>query len=351
MTTPTSTKVKVSLLELVYPPMSNQEAVWMQSDPDVVAMLRESDFYMIAGRAEARFTDFVQAENGTITFNFRVGESFCDSVEIRVGDLPNIRAATWDTLEIELGDKLVRIWDGPPHQTGSTVLDWFTTEKLLWERGREREGIAAFARFREAACYDLLYVGIAKVGDSFDRLIKHGHKARMEILANEPQRFPGARVTDETYLFLFRVEPLIMTTYEFDHDFTGHELSGDYDAKRIVADAEKAFVSLLKPGYNIQKFANYPKGTDGLYGSDYLRYGYALAENFTFDTAHGQFKGGRHPMGFISNDGDAIFVEGDKVSLFVSGVDFPSDYGEIPAPPAETAPSSKSARLDGDHET
>lgn len=56
-------------------------------------------------------------------------------------------------------------------------------------------------------------------------------------------------------------------------------------------------------------------------------------------------------MGFISNDGDAIFVEGDKVSLFVSGVDFPSDYGEIPAPPAETAPSSKSARLDGDHET
>lgn len=44
------------------------------------------------------------------------------------------------------------------------------------------------------------YTEIAKKGDSFDRLLARGHKARQEILANEPQRYPGARVSDETFL-------------------------------------------------------------------------------------------------------------------------------------------------------
>ena len=43
----TSTKSKLSLLETVYPPISNQEAVWLQNDPEVEALLRQSDFYMI----------------------------------------------------------------------------------------------------------------------------------------------------------------------------------------------------------------------------------------------------------------------------------------------------------------
>lgn len=330
LTDPTSTKVKVSTLSLVYPPMSNQEAVWMQSDADVEAMLRESDFYMIGGRAEARFENFAPTPGGVLTFDFKVGDTFSDKVELTPNELSSVAGADWDELHLEFGDKIIRVWDGPIGEDGSNILDWFTTEKLLWERSQHREGIGGFANFREASRYDLLYVGIAKVGDSFDRLIKHGHKARMEILANEPQRYPGARVTDETYLFLFKVEPIIMTTYTADHDFTGDELSGQYDAKAIVADAEKAFVSLLKPHYNIQKFANYPKGKDGLYGSDYVRYGYALGENITFDTAHGQFKGGRDQFGMISADGDCIFVEADKVTLFVSGV----DYAVPPAAPS-----------------
>src|SRR5690606_908998 len=101
------------------------------------------------------------------------------------------------------------------------------------------------------------------------------------------------------------------------------------EQKPIVADAEKAFVSLLKPRYNVQLFRNYPKGSDGLYGSDYVRYGYSICETVTFNTAHGRFRGSRDPLtGFITNDGDCIFVEGDAVNLYISGVDFPGE----PAP-------------------
>jgi hypothetical protein len=323
----TNTKSKLTFLETVYPPISNQEAVWLQNDPEVEALLRQSDFYMIGGRTEAKYINIVvDPDTLVVTFDFAIGDEFRDPVAIRIRDLPAVEESEADSFWIEAGEKIIRVWDGPIGEAGSSVLDWFTTEKLISDRSRGRAGIARFDRHREAAVYDLLYVGIAKVGDSFDRLISNGHKARMEILGNEPQRYPGARVTDEIYLFLFNVQPIIMTTFEPEHVFGNEDISAAYDQKRIVADAEKAFVSLLKPEYNVVKFARYPKGADGLYGSEYVRYGYALCEPFSFNTAHGRIRGGRdEATGFITNDADSIFVEGNTVRLFVSGVDFPAE--------------------------
>lgn len=323
----TSTKSKLTFLETVYPPISNQEAVWLQKDPAVAALLRKSDFYMIAGRAEAKFLNIRVDEDALIvTFDFVIDQHFTDPVTLLVHDLPGVATCPRSDYWFEAGEKMIRIWDGPVNQAGSSVLEWFTTEKLIWDRSRGRRGVENFNHYRDAAKYDLLYVGIAKVGDSFDRLIARGHKARMEILANEPQRLPGARVTDETYLFLFKVQPLIMVTFELDHEFQDEDLNSAYNQKAIVADAEKAFVSLLKPNYNIIKFPNYPKGTDGLYGSGYVRYGYAIRECFSFNTAHGRIRGGRNAItGSITNDADAISVEGDIVNLFESGVDFPGE--------------------------
>ncbi|ESZ57104.1 hypothetical protein NL532_29120 [Mesorhizobium sp. C120A] len=323
----TSTKSKLTILETVYPPISNQEAVWLQNDPEVEALFRQSDFYVIAGRAEAKYLNLViDPDTYVITFDFAIGDDFRDPVEIRIRDLPAVGLSEAESFWIEAGEKGIRVWDGPIGELGSNVLEWFTTEKLIWNRSRGRAGIQRFDRYREAATYDLLYVGIAKVGDSFDRLISNGHKARTAILGNEPQRYPGARVTDEIYLFLFNVQPLIMTTFEPEHDFEKEDFSGAYDHKRIVADAEKAFVSLLKPDYNVVRFASYPKGTDGLYGSDFVRYGYAICEAVSFDTPHGRIRGSRDAAtGFITNDADSIFIEGNTVKLFVSGVDFPAD--------------------------
>ncbi len=327
----TSTKIKLTVLETVYPPISNQEAIWLQNDPEVEAELRESDFYMIGGRAEAKYLNMAfDHDTYVLTFDFAIGDSFRDPVEIHIRDLPGIDALEDGEFLFEFGEKNIRLWDGPIGEPGSKVLEWFTTEKLIWDRSRGRAGIKRFDRHREAATYDLLYVGIAKVGDSFDRLVHNGHKARMEILGNEPQRHPGARVTDEIFLFLFKVQPLIITTFEPGYDFENEDFSGTYDQRRIVADAEKAFVSLLKPSYNVVRFASYPKGADGLYGSDYVRYGYVICEPFSFNTAHGRIRGSREAStGFINNDADAIFVEGDAVKLFVAGADFPAESAEL----------------------
>ncbi len=325
-----TTRSKLSTLELVYPPLSNQEAVWMEADPEVEAILRESDFYMIVGRAEARYADVVfDPDLERVTFRFLLGDAVFDDVVIDVRRLPTFADRQGQGYEIEIGEKMIRIWTDAADGDEAEVIDWFTTEKLVWERSRGRPGITGFERYREAATYDLLYVGIAKVGDTFERLFKNGHKTRTKILANELRRRSGARVSDETYLLCFRVEPLGITTFASDHEFTDEDLNPSFALKRIVADAEKAFVHLLDPGYNTQKFKAYPRGTDGLYASAFDRYGYNLIENITLKAPNGDFRGGRDvSTGYISNEGDGIFVEGDTVRLLISGVDFPSDYAE-----------------------
>ena len=188
-------------------------------------------------------------DENEIEFGFVVGDREASPVPVALQALPGVIGLRGRDFLIEFDEagSGFRIWDGLPHEEGSDVVEWFTTEKLLWDRSRARPGIYGLDDVREFSTYDLLYVGIAKNGDSFDRLLARGHKARQEILANEPQRYSGARVSDETFLFLFQTDPLIMQTFEPKHGFKETDLSGEYDAKRIVADAEKAFVSLLKP--------------------------------------------------------------------------------------------------------
>ena len=97
--------------------------------------------------------------------------------------------------------------------------------------------------------------------------------------------------------------------------------------------AKNQAVSLFK--YNKQQFFAYPRGKDGPYGEDYLRYGYVIGEEMAFNTAHGTVRGGLGPMGMISNDADAIFVEGETVTLHRAGIDFPDESGAFALAPDE----------------
>lgn len=95
------------------------------------------------------------------------------------------------------------------------------------------------------------------------------------------------------------------------------------DYHRIIADPEKAIISTFKPKYNIQLYANYPKGKDGLYKQGYDGYSYSIAEGFTFNTAYGEIKGARDAEDILpSNEVDFVYIDGDIVTLNVSGVDF-----------------------------
>jgi hypothetical protein len=318
----------MSTLKLVYPPVSNQEAEWVKSDPDVADLIRSSDFYLIGTRAEAVFDEVTVDVDYRVTIRISIGEDLTDEVVLDAKVFAqDLLGRVPETISVDLGPKVIRFYDGEMEgvDSGSAELfEWFTTEKLIHDRGREVAGISGFNRFREFATYELLYVGIAKATDTFARLFEGAHHARQRILSNEYPHHDGSRVTDEMVLFALRLEPLVFRTLEAGDaptDVTYAEW--EKHRKRVVIDAEKAFVHLLDPKYNVEKFAAYPRSEDGLWGSGYDCYGFVLIDNLTFTTNSVTFRGSGQPRWDTFDDhADMIITTGDVVELFV-GLDRP----------------------------
>lgn len=120
-------------------------------------------------------------------------------------------------------------------------------------------------------------------------------------------------------LFPLRVEPYVIRTMEIgDAPSSFDTAQWEELRRRVVADAEKAFVHLLDPQYNVVKFAGYPAGTDGLAASDYERRGFSLVENFTFRTETQTFYGSGNPeLRLFDNYADMLFTDGKYTELRV----------------------------------
>jgi hypothetical protein len=302
--------IKYTSIELVHPPISSQEAVWYEqsSDPELEALLRLSQLYMIGGRPEAAFGNF-QTEDEHLCFDLVVGGETLSRSCLDIYALEAVQNRQTESVDLELGDKIIWIRESSKGDEEGDPLDWFTVDKLAWDHARGRSGLEGVVVPRPLITFDLLYVGIANKTDSYDRLIERGHKAKAEILANEPQRFPGARVSDEIYFFLFRHDSLFIRTI-------GDDWSPPQSppAERIVADLEKAFISQLGPSYNRIRYKGYPAGKDGLFESMLDRYGYGIAEDLVFRTASDEFRGARDLRSGLA-DGDLLFVDGMNVAV------------------------------------
>lgn len=320
----------INTLSLVYTPVSNQEADWLLQDAEVEKLLRSSDFYLLGTRAEVQFdADSAGAvtvdDDGRLHFTIAVGDIH-DDVAL---DCPMLAEQALgiqpDVLTFEWGSKLVRLYAGTDDEVKNgqaECYEWFTTEKLIWDRSRGKPGIIGFDRFREFATYELLYIGIARKSDTYDRLFARAHRARQRILTNEYPIRPGARVSDELILFALQVNPLVMREITDPNDLGGETFGAqqvDWDTlrKMAVADAEKAFISLLDPQYNIEKYAHYPRGADGLYGSGFERYAFVLIENLTLQTQNQTLHGAGHArLGLYYETADMLVTSGNKVRFY-----------------------------------
>jgi hypothetical protein len=274
---------------------------------------------MICGRAEATFSSVAVSQDGAIRITITLDSGISSSGSVYIYGLPFYEKAPEDFhIQLRHNKHVIKIF------FENELVFATTPDDVLMRRGRKQSAVVGFDNFRDLLTFDLLYVGIAKENqDSYSRLIERGHKARMDILAAEEQRVPGARVSDETYLLLFAVEPLILTTFGGDGDISDDDLDFSFNYHRIIADAEKAVISSFKPKYNKQLYNNYPRGTDGLYRQGYNGYSYAIAEGFAFNTAYGTIKGARDSEDLLlSNDADFISIIDDDVTIHISGQDF-----------------------------
>jgi hypothetical protein len=309
----------INSLALQYPSISNQEAEWLKEDADVVELMKKSRLYMIGQRQELLFDDPVFNQlTGKIEIAFRshTGEVCQGEIDLRMQEI--IGALMKDRLvNIEAGPKMVRIFtpdkDGKPDE----ILRWFTVDLLLFNKWRRDPALTGFDNYRDFSRYNLLYVGVATKGDSYQRLIERAHEKRLAILSNEKQIKPDARLTDEVVLFFFDSNPLTIRTFALspDEDFSLIGTDPPFSHHQANIDAEKAFTFFLKANYNRILYQEFPKSNDGLYGSGLDRYMHLIDEDLEFVTESDSFRGAfginlRGPQ-----IGDAIFVEKDHAEI------------------------------------
>ncbi len=315
-------RVQLHDLELTYPPISNQEAEWLKDVPEVQEQLKQSKLYFIAQKPESKF-EFKEdvtskiSNNKIIEFDLRTGNKFISGI-IDIDALINyneINTETFDDIEIELGEKLIRLWLISKNEQPK-ILDWFTTEKILFDYSRNKECyIKGMCNYREFTQYNLHYIGISKKNDSFTRLVIKPHDKRLRIISNEHPLSSGSRLTDEIILFFFNIDSLEIKQYLQDSDFDNIGKNELEDKTRIVIDAEKAFVKVLNANYNQVKFNQYPISEDGLFDSSVERYSFSINEDIEFITDDNSIFGERkNRIGQSNSD----FISIDKENLEVN---------------------------------
>lgn len=312
-------RFQLHALELVFPPVSNQEAEWLMESKEVEEELEASNLYFIGQRAEAHFSyeddvkEKIQNE-GIIYFEYTSGANV-DIGSINIAELLNFYEHPEDLkVIIELGDKMIRL--KTDDEDSSEIVEWFTTDKILYDKSRGKPFIHDFTQYETFLRYYLHYVGIAQKQNSFKRLVVKPHDKRLRILSNEHPFNIGSRVTDEVVLFFFRIKSLEIKQYlnEKDFDNVGENELGEYS--RIIADAEKAFVKIMNTEYNEVKFSEYPFSTDGLYPTSVDRHAFFIDENIHFLTDTKVVDGKRRNPPTQMEYGDFIAISKETVELY-----------------------------------
>lgn len=310
---------QINILRLVYPPVSNQEAEWIKDDPEVQTVISNSNLYMICQRPEAFFMFDGTIDNpNSIPFLLTCGDSV-DEGAFKLDEILEPYQELLDQkkieIEIEIGEKLLRIWSISLETGKKKVINWFTVDKAIFDKSRGSRFIDGLENFQEFTKFHLHYVGISKKDDSLTRLIIRPHDKRIRVLSNESSLNNGSRLTDEIILLFFGVDPLHIAHIGPMDDVSELMEPTTLETIPIIADAEKAFVSILDSQYNTVKFKDYPKGKDGLYGSGLTRYMYLIGESLTLITDKEEIQGEYGNTYGWGEKADAISVEGDRVSL------------------------------------
>jgi len=311
---------QINILRLVYPPVSNQEAEWIKDDSEVRDLLSNSNLYMICQRPETFFTFNDSLDNlDTIEFLLTCGDA-CDEGIFKLNEILEPYHDLIDQkkveIEIEMGPKLLRIWSISLENEEKKIINWFTVDKTIFDKSRASRFIDGLENFQQFTKLKLHYVGISKADDSLTRLVTNAHEKRIRILSNESSLNEGSRLTDEIILLFFGVDPLHIAQIESIDELNESTEPTTLETISIIADAEKALVSILDSQYNYVKFKTYPKGSDGLYERGLTRYMYLIGESLTLITDKEEIRGEYGSAYGWGEKTDAISIEGDQVFLF-----------------------------------
>ncbi|WP_025680232.1 hypothetical protein [Paenibacillus massiliensis] len=282
----------------------------MWRDEEVRETVKSSKVYMIGHRNELFFErfNFIPAGGGILVFRIKMGEIISPLITYNIRSELEHLIEDNDEIDLEIGPKLMRF----TLNGSANVIKWFTPDIFLFLYWRKQINVNVYGDFdfRRFTNFELYYVGISKRGDSFSRLFDQAHHGRLKILTNAQTKNYGSRLTDELTIFMFDIDKININIFNTEDDLK-QDMNYITDAEAVIADAEKAFIKLLKTEYNEVTYQNFPQSTDGLYNERLARYGYSIQEDITFYTDSIEFKG-YFDLRAIN---DFILVEGDTAKV------------------------------------
>lgn len=198
-------------LDLIYPPISNQEGDWFSKDEEVKEYLKKSKLYMLVKREELKFSD-IEIDICSGEFKLRIyASSFATpTLKINFNDILPALFEMGSPMRIEQSDKIIRIIK----EDDNSLLYWATPDKMLFDFIKGSDFVKSDEEwdYTQFQSFELLYVGISKEKNSFTRLFQNAHHGRLNILSNEDTNIPTARITDELMILLFEVTWMNLNT-------------------------------------------------------------------------------------------------------------------------------------------
>lgn len=303
---------QIHKLKLIFPPLSNQVAEWIKTDKEVKSFLQKSKLYMIGQRPEIFFEFAKEYDKSKIEIcGHIVSDSVRSYFEFDMRELINDLEKYYpelETFDVHTGEKIIKLIDSKTEN----VLNWWTVEKLIYEKSINKPYLKGLENFRKYTEYVLHYVGISLKNDSMHRLLVKPHDKRLRILSNEYPFTKSSRVTDEVTLFFFDLDTLEIKI--LDDSTPIREYTGTKEER--ISDAEKAMIKIMNSEYNEEKFSSFPHSTDGLWQYNLDRYIFFIGNSYKFYTKSSSLEGNftNHEVD-IDNIADFIFIEKNNVSI------------------------------------
>ena len=310
-------KGQIHKISFVYPPVSNRVAEWIKDEEDVQDILKNSNLYLIGQRPEIFFSFDKNVNNNILNTKKIQGSIISDNLNsdftIDISLLIKTYEIVFEEIVIELGEKIIRIID---HD--NNIIEWFTVEKLLYDRSRNYNVITGLNNYRRFNIFRLHYVGISKKDDSLKRLVIKPHDKRLRILSKENSINWGSQLSDEICIFFCKITTFELKVLEDnEYDKFINNMGKITGAKNnIIADVEKALIKIMNTDYNTIKYNKYPKSNDGLFYYDIDKIAYFFGESYSFRTKSNDIIGNFTNYDFDEqNIADYILVDKKEVTL------------------------------------
>jgi hypothetical protein len=290
------------LFKLALSPTSVDDFSYLVNDPLLPNLLIESSFYFLCKRPCLLFR---QLEIKDFTIVGQIYQTVTEKIidfklplfqeNIIAGDRRDIklglshnkgfnsRKTSKENLNLKDFDNIELITISESEEIENSFIKYITPDIILERNWNKMWTCELNGELNPQSTFDILYIGESVKQPIWKRL--NSHSKLQNILSRENPFYPGMKISSEIMILLFEIkstDDARMLSEMKKEDIIKYITQNDNPSeKSIFYDIEKALIKAFNPRYNIQKYDNYPKSTNGLYKEKYKTITYSISDPIT----------------------------------------------------------------------